>query len=327
MHRELDLDPQRRAGQTAGQSLERGDSSRPGHADSPAVWGRSYEQDRSRPGRPVREELRDRQEHGVRQTRPDRTRAGRDDERALSAREIALLADIGRFRVIRASDLRQSYFSGNERSLRESLTRLLSAGLIEDHVLTRRRGQSGPAAASVRVIALTRAGKRIAQAQSPYSREQRLYAGLVKPREALHDSNLYRLFQAHATKLERAGNRVRRVVLDFELKREYLRELRRRERRDPSTPDDQLKREAAAQLGLHIIEGKIQFPDLRLESEDSLGQRSKVDLELATADYRQGSLTAKARAGFTLYAAPGDHGRLGSIPLDDHDLVAGILSF
>lgn len=81
------------------------------------------------------------------------------------------------------------------------------------------------------------------------------------------------------------------------------------------------------QLGLHVVEGKVQFPDLRLECEDSLGQRSKVDLELATADYRQGALAAKARAGFTFYAAPGDHGRLGSIPLDDHDLVAGILSF
>lgn len=327
MNRELDPDRQTGSRLAPGRQPEREIAPEARRPDAEPFASRSYEPRRSRPGRPRPHQARNRNEEAAGRVRTDRSRASGSSTDAVSERDAILLADIGRFRVIRASDLRRTHFQGNERSLRETLARLRDAGLIEDHLLSRRQGQNSPSAASTRIVALTRTGKRVAETRALNNPEQQLYAGLVKPREALHDSNLYRLFQAHTAKLAREGRSVRRVVLDFELKREYLRELRRRERQAPGAPDDQLKREAADRFNLAVVDGKVQFPDLRLEYENSLGERSKVDLELATADYRQAGLAAKARAGFTLYAALGDEGRLGAIPLDDHDLVAGILSF
>lgn len=324
MSRELCLDSERGPNLEPSRLPERKLAQEARSPEAQVTAVRSYESQRSRPGwlRPRVLQSRDQ----LTQPRP-RTERTRGSSKAISERYVNLLAEIGRFRIIRATDLRQAFFDGSERNLSEALARLRASGLIEDHVIRRRNGQNGPSAITVRVVALTKAGKRVAASRSKHVLEQRHYAGLVKPREAWHDSNLYPLFRAHTAKLALSGNRVRRVVLDFELKREYLRELRRRERQSPGASEDQLKREAAAQSGLSVIDGKIQFPDLRLECENSPGQRSRVDLELATADYRQGELTAKARVGFTLYAAAGDRGRLGAMPLDDHNLVAGILSF
>lgn len=167
----------------------------------------------------------------------------------------------------------------------------------------------------------------MAESPAGSDRGQRLYAGLVKPREALHDSNLYPVYRAHTARLERGGATVRRIVLDFELKREYLRELRRRERATPSAQDDTLKHDAAARFDLPVVNGKVQFPDLRIEYEDRALGPTKVDLELATASYSRPHLAGKVAAGFTLYASPGDHGRVGAAVYDDHDLVGEILSF
>jgi len=149
----------------------------------------------------------------------------------------------------------------------------------------------------------------------------------VKPREALHDSNLYPVYRAHAVRLERGGATIRRVVLDFELKREYLRELRRRERATPGAPEEALKAAAASRHDLPIVNGKVQFPDLRIEYEDRALGPAKVDLELATAAYSRPHLAGKVQAGFTLYTAPGDQGRVGAAVHDDHDPVSEILSF
>lgn len=324
MCREMGLDSERGQNLTPSRLPERQLAQEARSPEAHVTAVRNYESQRSRPGWQRPHALQNREQLEDARLRTDRSRGS---SKAISERDAKLLAEIGRFRIIRATDLRQAFFEGSERNLSETLARLRAAGLIEDHVIRRRNGQNGPSAITVRVVALTKVGKRIAASRPGHVPEQRLYAGLVKPREAWHDSSLYRLFRAHAAKLERSGNKVRRVVLDFELKHEYVRELRRRERQTLGATEDQLKREAAAQSGLSVVNGKIQFPDLRLECENSLGQRSKVDLELATADYRQGKLTAKAHAGFTLYAAAGDHGRLGAIPLDDHELVAGILSF
>ena len=40
-----------------------------------------------------------------------------------------------------------------------------------------------------------------------------------------HDADLYRLYQAQAERIEAAGGRVARVILDYELKRNLNREL------------------------------------------------------------------------------------------------------
>lgn len=288
---------------------------------------RSYRSQPLRPGRPRPHgrPIRDREEGPQRE--PDRERSRSVGPFAVNERELRMLTEIGRFRVLRAADLREAFFAGNDRVLSETLSKLRSAGLIEDHLIRRRAGGNSPDPERVRLISLTRAGRRLAESRPGRDRSQRLYAGLVKPREALHDSNLYSVYRAHAARLERTGVTIRRVILDFELKREYLRELRRRERAMPGAPEGTLKYDAATRFHLPVVNGKVQFPDLRVEYEDRALGPAKVDLELATAAYSRPHLAGKVKAGFTLYASPRDHGRVGATVHDDHDWVGEILSF
>src|SRR5437660_1512554 len=54
---------------------------------------------------------------------------------------------------------------------------------------------------------------------------QAFYDGVGKPREILHDAQLYRAYEDAAKRLLESGARIQRVVLDAELKREYQRFL------------------------------------------------------------------------------------------------------
>ena len=250
------------------------------------------------------------------------------EPRIIPERELKMLAEVGRFRVIRAPELREVFFNGNERSCTEALVRLRNEGLIEDRLVRRRARHSGSGPEKIRMISLTRAGKKLVKSRAIHDTSQSIYSGLVKEREALHDSQLYPVYRAHVQHLERQGATVRRVVLDFELKKNYLRELRKREKEAGATSNlATIKQEVADKFELPILEGKIQYPDLRIEYEMPDLSAAKADIELATASYHQRHIAQKARAGFTLYAAPGDRGRLGGTIFDDHDLSAEILSF
>ena len=66
---------------------------------------------------------------------------------------------------------------------------------------------------------LTKEGKRLAERQGDHPSEQQFYAGFVKPQEIAHDVALYRMYQAEAAEIEKGGGTIRRVVLDFELKK------------------------------------------------------------------------------------------------------------
>jgi hypothetical protein len=63
---------------------------------------------------------------------------------------------------------------------------------------------------------------------------QAFYAGLTKPRELTHDSAVYRAYRRASGRLRKNGADLHRVVLDYELKREYQQFLQEcnRERRD-----------------------------------------------------------------------------------------------
>lgn len=294
-----------------------GDYRGPSARQQPPFPGRDLERTEARkPGRhPDREPARD----------PDRRHWN------LSEVEIKLLGDVGRFRVIRAQSLEQVYFAGRPRACADALLRLRSEGLIEDRIVRRRARRPGLPPEKLHLISLTQAGRKLVSSQPGHDRSQTLYAGLVKEREALHDSNLYPVYLAHAARLAEQGATVRRVVLDFELKQTYLRELRRREAeakelRRPQ-PESELKRAVAAQFDLPVLDGKVQFPDLRIQYEmPGLGP-AKADIELATASYHHRHIAQKTRAGFTVYADSSDRAQLGPGIRDDHDLMAGILSF
>jgi hypothetical protein len=150
---------------------------------------------------------------------------------SLRGSESRALATIGAFRVIPADDLEE------QRPSRDvwhgDFQRLADQGLIE-------RTKVSIAGKPTAVVVLTRDGKNLLDThQQPRAdgRSQRYHAGLVKPRELPHDAQLYRLYQAEAGRIEAAGGRITRVVLDYELKREYQTFLNRKDRRSDPTPD------------------------------------------------------------------------------------------
>ncbi|MGH9474882.1 MAG: hypothetical protein ACRD1C_00970 [Terriglobales bacterium] len=234
------------------------------------------------------------------------------------------MTDIGRFRVVRLDDLEQVHFEGDRSRFPAAIEGLRRRDLIEVHAL-RRHVQGRTGQDRVLVASLTGAGKSALRRCPQFDRSQTVYSEMVKPREALHDSNLYRMYQRHAFVLAGQGAVVRRVALDFELKREYLQDLRRREGR-AGRADGALIQQVADEHRLPVQHGKIQYPDLRIEYEKPGGELAKVDLELATAAYHANHIAQKKQAGFVVYAAREDLGRLGAGANNDHDLVGEILS-
>lgn len=157
-----------------------------------------------------------------------------------------------------------------------------------------------------------------------HGREQQVYAGMVKPAELAHDLAIYRMYQAEAKKIMGEGGTIRRIVLDYELKKRVYAPLARA--RD--LPREEYRRrqaEVARENGLKVTGGRILLPDLRIEYETRGGEPARVDLELATEHYKEGQMRAKAAAGFKFYMAGSARGR-GSAYFDDRGIAAEILS-
>ena len=80
--------------------------------------------------------------------------------------------------------------------------------------------------------------------------------------------------------------------------------------------DEALRDEAAKEQDIPVVDGKAQFPDLRLEIERADGEREIRDLELATEHYHRGHLAAKQRAGFAVYGLAGARSHARTAPRD-----------
>lgn len=232
--------------------------------------------------------------------------------------EARILATVGTFRVVRADDVQtmrssRDAWTGDLRSLADQ-------GLVQARTVEVNRQ-------STAVVVLTREGKDVLDAhRSPGdAREQTFHAGLVKPREIAHDSQLYRLFQAEAERIEAEGGRVSRVLLDYELKRDYQTFLNRPDRPEDADRADDVEA-FAAMSGLPVIDGHLELPDLRIEFETADGRSEYRDVELVTEHYSRGQLAGKSAAGFALYRAAGagrgrgSSAKTGGTPFDPHHL-------
>jgi len=272
------------------------------------------------------------------QFRPDgskrlRDRAGRLREyEALSTSQRAALREIGRFRTVSVADFIAVQYRGDRAAWRQDYTRLLSQQLLEERsvVVAMHSKSQGKTMRSLTILALTKRGKNLLRRcdQEARASHQALYAGIVKPREVAHDAAIYRMYQAEAARLEADGGRLKRVVLDFELKKRVYSPLAKAQR---LAPLDYARTQArvAEENGLKVIQGKIRFPDLRIEYETANGQSASVDLELATEHYRGDHMAAKSRAGFKIYADSASHpgGSYGRSPALDPDHLTEIFSF
>jgi hypothetical protein len=175
---------------------------------------------------------------------------------------------------------------------------------------------------SRQLLTLTKNGHGFLTQTQSADKGQALYHGFIKPREAHHDADLYRLYQKVAAKIEGQGGSNLRVVLDYEMKERLYHDLANLDK-DRNSADG--KQAIAEKYGLQVVRGKIPVPDVRIEYETRDGERARVDLELATGHYRGRNLAEKVLAGFSLYARGDDVSKLRRV-LDQRELTAEILS-
>ena len=248
--------------------------------------------------------------------RPVTIYRGRDREYSLRESEVRTLTDLGKFRVVPEDDLASFGYQGNYTQIASDIRSLTRQGLVEQRTI------EGHSSYSTKVLTLTKGGHRLLERAQLVSSRQATYHGLVKPKEARHDSDLYRLYQKVAREIERSGGKVRRVVLDFELKRDLYQALSR------MRPDKDPRYERifiANQFDLKVVDDKIPIPDLRIEYEDDCRDVCRLDLEIATRDYRPQGLGEKAKAGFHMFARQQDHAKLRRV-LDTQEISARIFA-
>jgi hypothetical protein len=258
-----------------------------------------------------------REQHSSRGERSDSPRAYYVRDRAYLLRdsEMNSLRETGKFRVIPVSDLAKFAYDGNRERMEKDVRALARKSLLRDMTLEISQKKT------LRVVTLTKAGHRVLKDTNQVPEDQPIYHGLVRPRAVKHDADLYRLYQKEAARIERAGGRPVRVLLDYELTRNLNRDLAQPVREKDNADR---KREVAEKHHLRVVSGKIAVPDLRVEYENPELELRHVDLELATRDYRPRAMAAKAAAGFSLYARSEDASRLRRI-LDEREITAGIL--
>jgi hypothetical protein len=252
----------------------------------------------------------------------------------LRPEEKQLLREAGRFRVVRTADLRETLYNGKGRPLENDLRYLRDKGLVETtHVNLRRDGQRRTIE-RVEVVTLTKEGRRLLLKQGDLPKDQWVYAGLVKPREAEHDSQIYRAYRKEAERIEDKGGSNLRVRLDFEIKAQVQKAIYAERKADPKRDMAEIKQEVAERFELPFVDGKIQIPDARidydlprdLDQDASQGSRTgHEDIEVLTAAYRPGHLRAKAQAGFRAYASASDRATLTSKIEGDHHMMEEIL--
>jgi hypothetical protein len=237
----------------------------------------------------------------------------------ISPREMDALRTIGRFRTVAVTDLVKHAYGGQSRQLRDDLKSLAAQGLLQQRSALTRRGKQ-----TLEVVVLTKTGKSLLERPGECE-GQALYAGFVKRSEVAHDAAIYGMFQAERKRIERAGGRVQRIVLDYELKRLAYTPLAKA--RPTLPPKEFAKRQAAVaqEYGLSLVESRLVLPDLRIEYVTPDDRLARVDLELATEHYHGSHLAAKAAAGFRFYAADGSAARLSRV-LEERQIAASILS-
>ena len=215
----------------------------------------------------------------------------------INGTESRMLATVGAFRVVSENDLHNG---------RED-TRRAQRHLERESLL-----RTSPLSSDDRAVVLTDRGRDLLESnrhprqERSWEPRQTFYAGLRKPRELTHDSQVYRAYLRAEERLREQGGRVDRVVLDYELKRDYQRFLheRNRGRKDCDGRPDREPEEIARWTREHDLpyeDGHVHFPDARVEYEDRDGRSRHEDLEVVTAHYRGGHAAAVARSGFSCY--------------------------
>lgn len=254
------------------------------------------------------------------QSRSERRRKHEDHGQSYSLRESEMqaMADIGRFRAVDVKDLARFAYQDDEARMKYDLESLRTQGLVEEKTFFRAHKSTR------QIVTLTERGHRVVKKASGLPTEQRIYHGIVKPRELDHDADLYKVYQKAVEQIQEKGGKPLRVRLDFELKESINRE----KQAAGHLPEEMRRRwlrAIAEEHGLTIDGTSIHLPDIQVEYETRDGRVERENLELLSRNYREDGIRGKAAAGFKIYARTQDTSRIRRA-LHDSGLVREVLS-
>lgn len=244
----------------------------------------------------------------------------------LREEERKVLTDVGRFRVVATRDLAGMVYDNRRSRMERDLAFLRERKLIAVDTVNARRDGRGGKVERIEVVTLTKEGQSLARLIAGLPQGQKLYAGLVKPSEVEHDTQIYRAYRKEAERIERKGGTNLRVQLDFELKADVQRAIHAARKAEPGCDMAEIKQQVAWLFELPYVNDGIQIPDARIQYDIDQGSRTgHEDIEVLTAAYRPGHLRNKAQAGFHLYASSSDRATLTAKIEDGHYLMESIL--
>ena len=245
--------------------------------------------------RPDREPEREVRTRGKRvRSRPRRPTFQNRSERAL--------ADVGIHACVPFRDVAEVHFGGHLQLARRAVNDWIREGLATGSTTEDEGGMS------FEVITLTRKGTEVLRDLAPGQgldpAQEFTPARKLRHGQLLHDASIYRACQRERERLDGEGARVRRVRLASELtavvrSRSGLARLRGGQR-----AADAARHRAAEELGLPIDgEGRVVYPDARIEYVDADGRSDRVDIEVVTDRYGRADIQAKISAGFRMHAS------------------------
>ena len=228
------------------------------------------------------------------------------------------LADIGVHGAVSYRDLAEARFGGHPYTTRRAVDTWIRDGLVQE---TTARGPDGN---PFKILTLTPAGVADARklaAERGMDREQRIEIPRIRSAQASHDTAVYRACARERERLRRRDARVRRVRLDAELKSAVARASEAERRRNGKRAADAERHRTAEELGLPLDEAdQVLYPDAQIEYEDAEGRTGRVNIEVASGNYREPALRAKAAAGFAMHASsPAAAGMLQKLGLGRGD--------
>ena len=229
------------------------------------------------------------------------------------------LADIGIYGAVSYRDLAEAHFGGHPYTTRRAVNAWTREGLAKESTA------KGPKGRPFKVLTLTRKGAAAirdldaGQGLDP-GQHIRSAARLLQHAQLAHDTAIYRACGRERQRLLERGAAIRRVRLDGELKSAVARKSESARAKDGRRAADAERHRVAEELGLPIdAQGRVLYPDAQIEYTDSEGRTGRVNIEVASGNYREGAIKAKAAAGFRMHAnGPAGARVLRALGCEDH---------
>ncbi len=223
--------------------------------------------------------------------------------RDMTERTHACLQDVGLYRCASHRHLVDTHFDGNRFAAAKGIERLIRSGAMQEH---RARGPNG---GHFTLYTLTKAGAALAQrlaVKRGLDPNQRAWSGMVKHREAAHDADVAKACRKEIEALTARGARLRRILIDAELKGILAKQSETARVRKGKEEADRARRKAAEELHLPCDDrGHVQIPDAQIQYVDEAGNPGRVNVEVASDHYREGSVKAKSAGGFSMHGGKG----------------------